>query len=614
MRARPLPVASSYPPWSNVALFEVSWEVCNQIGGIYQVLRSKVPTMLERWGDRYFVVGPWLPGMVELEFEPDRPTPWLAPVLGGLAAEGLRVHPGRWMIGGRPRTLLVEHGLGADQEKELRSRLVQGHGIDATSDDPLVGDVLGFGLATQRLLAAAAAYVEGPDTPRDGVPDRILAHFHEWVGGLGLPLLQGDGAPVRTVFTTHATSVGRYIASNEADFYERLPYLESDAEAVRFGITAQHQIERACARACRVFTTVSSITGEECERLLGRKPDIVTPNGLNIDRFELGHEFQTHHAQYKEEIHRFVMGHFFPSYAFDLDKTLYMFNAGRFEPRNKGFDLALEAMARLNAELRTHSPDVTVVFFLVTSRSTRSLDSRVLESRAILDELDEVSQRIGSDVAAQFFRRSAQGETVSLDELVEEYWRVRHRRIVHALRKGRNPLLTTHIIDDPERDPILAHLATLGLANAADDPVKVVYHPEFINSVSPLWGLDYDQFVRGCHAGLFPSSYEPWGYTPLECVAMGIPAVTSDLAGFGRFVAELFPDHDDWGLAVLPRRGRSFDQAAADLTRWLLRFCRMNRRERIALRNQVEAHSRAFDWSRLASAYHEAHDQALAGL
>jgi glycogen(starch) synthase len=142
----------------------------------------------------------------------------------------------------------------------------------------------------------------------------------------------------------------------------------------------------------------------------------------------------------------------------------------------------------------------------------------------------------------------------------------------------------------------------------------VVYHPEFISSVSPLWGLDYDQFVRGCHVGLFPSSYEPWGYTPLECVAMGVPAVTSDLAGFGRFVAEVFPDHDDWGLAVLPRRGRSFDQAATDLTRWLMRFCRMDRRERIALRNQVEAHSRAFDWSRLASAYHEAHDQALSGL
>lgn len=613
MHARPLPVASSYPPWPNVALFEVSWEVCNQIGGIYQVLRSKVPTMLERWGDRYFLVGPWLADMAELEFEAEPAEGWLAPVLEKLAAGGLRVHAGRWLISGRPRTLLVEHGLSTEQERELRRRLAHEHEIVATSPDPLVRDVLGFGLATRRLLAAAAVHAGSGDA-RGMAPHRILAHFHEWVGGLGLPLLCEDGGPVRTVFTTHATSVGRYIASHEAGFYDRLPYLEADAEAARFGITAQHQIERACARTCRVLTTVSPLTGEECERILGRKPDVVTPNGLNIDRFDLGHEFQTHHGQYKEEIHRFVMGHFFPSYAFDLDRTLYMFNAGRFEPRNKGFDLCLEAMARLNAELRAKSLGVTVVFFLVTSRSTQSLDSRVLESRAILDELDEVSQRIGSDVAAQLFRRSAQGQTVSLDDLVEEYWRVRHRRIVHAFREQRDPPLATHLIGDPEQDPLLAHLAVLGLHNAEEDPVKVVYHPEFINSVSPLWGMDYDQFVRGCHAGLFPSSYEPWGYTPLECVAMGVPAVTSDLAGFGRFVAELFPDHDDWGLAVLPRRGRSFDQAAADLTRWLVRFCQLDRRERIALRNQVEAHSRSFDWSRLASAYHEAHDQALEGL
>jgi glycogen(starch) synthase len=124
--------------------------------------------------------------------------------------------------------------------------------------------------------------------------------------------------------------------------------------------------------------------------------------------------------------------------------------------------------------------------------------------------------------------------------------------------------------------------------------------------------MDYEHFVRGCHLGVFPSSYEPWGYTPLECVAMGVPAVTSDLAGFGRFVADAYPDHDEWGLAVLPRRGRSFDQAATDLTRRILRFCQLDRRGRIAIRNEVEQHSWAFDWSRLAGAYHEAHDRALA--
>lgn len=603
------PLASDYAPRPGAALFEVSWEACNQVGGIYQVLRSKARTMVERWNDRYFVVGPYVPAMAEVEFEPETPADFVAPVLERLARDGERVHCGRWLVDGRPRALLVEPRLGGAERAAVERRLTRELGIDPRSHDPLVQDVLGFGEAVRRLLQAFAR--AGRDGAA-GVPAHLLAHFHEWVGGLALPLLRVEKAAVASVFTTHATSVGRYLSGSEAGLYERLGSLDADAEAKRFGITAQHQIERACARRADVFTTVSPLTAEECDSLLGRKPDLVTPNGLDIDRFDVGHDFQNLHAQYKEQIHRAVMGHFFPSYAFDLDRTLYVFSAGRFEPRNKGFDLCLEAMARLNHELRGSDLGITVVCFVVTARSTRSLDPHALHARGILDELREVSHRIGRDVGERLFRLSAAGESPSLDSLVDEYWRLRHRRALHALRTHGLPPVTTHVLDDPERDPILAHLRHLRLCNAPDDPVKVVYHPEFISSVSPLFGMDYDHFVRGCHLGVFPSSYEPWGYTPLECVAMGVPAVTSDLAGFGRYVAESYPDHDDWGVGVLPRRGRSFEDAAADLTARLLRFCRADRRERISLRNQVEARSRAFDWSRLASAYHEAHDLALA--
>jgi len=158
---------------------------------------------------------------------------------------------------------------------------------------------------------------------------------------------------------------------------------------------------------------------------------------------------------------------------------------------------------------------------------------------------------------------------------------------------------------------VLGHLRHLGLLNGADDRVKVVYHPEFISPVNPLWGMDYDHFVRGCHLGVFPSCYEPWGYTPLECIAMGVPAITSDLAGFGRFVAETFPDHDDWGVSVLNRRDHSYHDAAGDLAERLIAFSRLDRPARIDLRNRVEAHSGAFDWSRLVEAYHEAHDRQV---
>jgi glycogen(starch) synthase len=610
--AQPLPVASAYPPIPDALLFEISWEACNQVGGIYQVLRSKASVMVQRWGNRYLLVGPLVRGQAELELEPEEPQDWVASLLRDLGAEGLRVEHGRWLVPGRPRALLVEHELPPDRLEALRQRLARELGIQPSYGNPLVDTVISFGEAVRRLLAAATRHARAPDAAWRGAGTRVVAHFHEWLGAAALPMLRREGAPCATVFTTHATSVGRYVASSEPDFYDRLPHLDGGAEARGYAILTQHEIERACARDCHLFTTVSPITGEECDRLLGRAPDLITPNGLNVDRFDVGHEFQYLHAQYKEQIHRFVMGHFFPSYAFDLEKTLYFFNAGRFEPRNKGFDLCLETMARLNTELRSARSPLSVVFFIVTSRPTRSLDPVVLHARGVLDELHEVSRRIGADVADGLFLRSAAGERVRLDDLADEYWRLRHRRIQHALRTRRLPPPSTHVLDDAGTDPVLAHIRSLGLRNAPEDPVKVVYHPEFISPVSPLWRMDYEHFVRGCHLGIFPSSYEPWGYTPLECVAMGVPAITSDLAGFGRYVAGAFPDHDDWGLVVLPRRGRSFHEAAAELTHHVLRFCHLERRGRIAIRNEVEAHSRAFDWSRLASAYHEVHDRALA--
>jgi glycogen(starch) synthase len=598
----------THPAPPGTALVEISWEVCQQVGGIYQVLRSKAASMGERWGDRYLLVGPQLPGSLELELEPEPATDWLAPIVDSLRSQGIGAVHGRWLVSGRPRAVLLDVALPADRIEFVRHRLHRDHGIIPVRGNDLIDRSIAFGEVTRALLCALSDAVKAG---APGAPERLLAHFHEWLGAIALPLLRSEGLEMGTIFTTHATSVGRYVASSGEDLYERLPDLDGNREAQRFGIESQHGIERVCARLADVFTTVSPITGEECEHLLGRAPDIVTPNGLNLERFDRGHDFQTDHAHYKEQIHRFVMGHFFPSYSFDLDRTLYMFNSGRFEPRNKGFDICLEAMARLNAELRLAKSDVTVVFFIVTSREARSLEPGVLESRGILDDLEEVSQRIGRDVAERFFRRAAAGIEASLDDLVDDYWRLRHRRLRHALRREGLPPLCTHVLDDREHDAVLGHLKHLGLRNSPEDRVKVVYHPEFISPVNPLWGMDYEHFVRGCHLGVFPSSYEPWGYTPLECIAMGVPAITSDLAGFGRYVAEAFTDHDEWGLAVLPRRSRSYHDAAADLTERLLVFGRLDRPARVDLRNRVEAHSGAFDWSQLVVAYHEAHDRCL---
>jgi glycogen(starch) synthase len=253
----------------------------------------------------------------------------------------------------------------------------------------------------------------------------------------------------------------------------------------------------------------------------------------------------------------------------------------------------------------------TVVFFIISSRPCKSLNPLALEKRGVLEELREVCRHITEGVGEKLAARAASGGKLKLDDLVSEYWSLRYRRLQFALKQPCLPMVTTHILEDDFNDPVLNQMRMLGLINRAEDPVKVVYHPEFINPANPLWGIEYEQFVRGCHVGLFPGAYEPWGYTPLECAAMGIPSITSDLAGFGRYVQEHMKDHEKSGLCVLARRGRSFHDSAADMTKKLLDFCRLERRDRIALRNAVDRRSWDFDWPRLVPAYHKAHELAV---
>lgn len=595
---------------SGAMLLEIAWEVCNQVGGIYQVLRSKAPTIVERWKDRYCLVGPYVEAKAALEFEASRPHGALAQVIEDLQNEGLPVHHGRWLIPGNPRVLLLEHWRVQHRLGEIKYRLWEKHGVESPADDWLFNDAVTFGESVRMLLERICHHWHGPVSKGSG-QKRVVAHFHEWLGSLALPMVREQRLPVATLFTTHATLLGRYLASADDKFYDILQYLDGESEANRYNIRPQFRAEKTCAHSAHVFTTVSAITAEECTQLLSRAPDAVTPNGLNIGQYYLTHEMQFRHAEFKERIHDFVMGYFFPSYSFDLEKTLYVFTSGRFEPRNKGFDLCLEAMARLNAELKIANLGVTVVFFLISHRATKTINPLALEKRAVLNELRQVCEKMIGGLGPKLFRQAASGERIHLDDQIDEYWRLRHRRTQFAFRWSGLPMVVSHILQDDQNDPVLNYIRSLGLVNRAEDPVKIVYHPEFISPVNPLWGMEYDQFVRGCHLGIFPSLYEPWGYTPLECMALGVPAISSDLAGFGRWAQEHVFGHEELGLMLVRRRGHTYHEAAGELAQKLLDFCRTRRRDRIALRNTVERTAWEFDWSRLGTNYHKAHDLAL---
>ena len=584
-------------------LMEIAWEVCHQVGGIYAVLRSKAPSFVSRWGDRYCLIGPYEPHNTQAEFEP---APMVGPI-GQVAKKmrqmGFEAHFGRWLVSGRPQVVLLNYADAFRNLNKVKYRLYADHFIPTPGQDELIDKIVAFAEVCRLFLTLLA---QAESQRRD-----LIAHFHEWMAGGAVPMLRQDQWPGAIVFTTHATLLGRYLATQDPLFYDHLPLFDPTAESQHFNVESQHLIERAAAHGAQVFTTVSDVTAEECSKLLNRTPDLLLPNGLNIQRFAALHEFQNLHRQFKERIHEFTIGHFFPSYSFDLDSTLYFFTSGRYEYRNKGIDLTIEALARLNHRLRESGSHITVVCFLITKAPFKSLSVGALESRAMLEEFRTATNAIKEQIGKKLFHSASTGHIPDLNTLVEDYWRLRLRRTILAWKREHLPPIVTHDLIDDSHDLILEKLRQCQLINHAHDPVKVVYHPDFIKATNPLFGMEYDQFVRGCHLGIFPSYYEPWGYTPLESLALGVPAITSDLSGFGSYVLQLLPEHEKKGMYVARRRQRDFNHSAHELTEYLVRYCRLSRRERIGIRNQVESFSEHFDWHNLSRRYHEAHELAL---
>ena len=586
------------PEW----VFEVAWEVCWQLGGIYTVLRTKAAAMLRRHENRYWLIGPYNPVTAPVEFEPEEPKGAVGEALQRMKNNGIPCYFGRWMIAGRPQVILIDYrALFRDLDK-YKYLMWADHGISINSNDGEMNEVIAFGFGVTEFFRELTSLVSNQP---------ILGHFHEWMGGVAVPRMAHLRLPVATVFTTHATLLGRYLAGDNPDFYNHLPFLNPEFEARKYQIYSRYQIEKAAAHAATVFTTVSEVTSYEAEKLLGRLPEEILPNGLNLHRFAATHEFQNLHRQYKERIHEFVAAHFFPCYTFDLDNTVYMVTSGRYEFGNKGMDLFIEALWRLNQRLKYVPNHPTVVAFIITKAPVKHVNIGALQSQTAFAELKRTCRNVQEEIGQKLFKGAARGKIPDPAELVSSDLNVRVKRAMHAWRNGVAPAIVTHDLMDDANDPVLKHLRHRHLFNAASDPVKMVFHPQFVTPTGPLIHLDYEQMVRGCHIGVFPSYYEPWGYTPMECIAMGLPTVTTDLSGFGAYVRRNMPDAQGKGICVLNRRYHSFDEACNELVEHLYTFVTMNRRQRIDQRNIVEKLSEVFDWSILVKHYHKAHREAL---
>ncbi|ODQ79443.1 glycosyltransferase family 3 protein [Babjeviella inositovora NRRL Y-12698] len=592
----------------NHLLFEVATEVANRVGGIYSVLKSKAPITVAEYRERYTLIGPLNQASAAVEVEELPVTDEKIKVtLDSMSERGVRWLYGRWLIEGAPRVLLFDVGSASSHLDEWKTDMWEMAGIPTPEHDPESNNAI--------LLGYLVAWFLGELVYNDR-ERAVICHCHEWLAGVALPLCRKRKIDVTTVFTTHATLLGRYLCAGSVDFYNNLANFDVDAEAGKRGIYHRYCIERAAAHSADVFTTVSHITAYESEHLLKRKPDGVLPNGLNVAKFSAAHEFQNLHANSKEKINEFVRGHFYGHYDFDLENTLYFFIAGRYEYRNKGADFFIESLARLNHRLKELGSKMTVVAFIIMPAATQSYTVETLKGQAVIKQLEGTIREVQTSIGRRLFehcaRHQPQGQELpTLDELVRPADRVLLKRRVFALKRDSLPPVVTHNMADDANDPILNQVRRVKLFNAPEDRVKVIFHPEFLNANNPILSLDYEDFVRGTHLGVFPSYYEPWGYTPAECTVMGVPSITTNLSGFGCYMEDLIENSSDYGIYIVDRRMKSVDESIDQLTTQMLDFTKKTRRQRINQRNRTERLSDLLDWKRMGLEYIKARQLAL---
>ncbi|KAL0084184.1 glycosyltransferase family 3 protein [Phycomyces blakesleeanus] len=624
----------------NPLLFEVAWEVANKVGGIYTVIKTKVPVTVHEFGDRYCLIGPLSYKTAPMEVEAlEPPNAQIRETLEEMEREGIKYLFGRWLVEGAPYVLLFDTNSALHKLDEWKGDLWRTAGIPSPPNDLETNDAILFGYLVAWFLGQVSPKLTQPKAIADhnnstrnnnghrshsdvantnggssvgqDRPPAVIAHFHEWQAGVAIPLIKRRHIDVATIFTTHATLLGRYLCAGSVDFYNNLQKFDCDGEAGKRGIYHRYCIERAAAHCADVFTTVSHITAYESEHLLKRKPDGVLPNGLNVVKFSAMHEFQNLHALNKEKINDFVRGHFYGHYDFDLENTIYMFTAGRYEYRNKGVDMFVESLERLNARLKAAKSNTTVVAFIIMPAATHSFNVEALKGQAVTKQLrgtvDEIQDRIGHRI----YEKALRGEELDPKDFLSEEDRVLLKRRVFALKRQSLPPIVTHNVVGDAEDPVLNQLRRLQMFNNAHDRVKVIFHPEFLNANNPLFGLDYEEFVRGCHLGVFPSYYEPWGYTPAECTVMGVPSISTNLSGFGCFMDENIENCEDYGIYIMDRRLKSVEESLQQLCDQMFRFCQKTRRQRINQRNRTERLSDLLDWKRMGLEYIKARQLAL---
>ncbi len=587
-------------------LFEVSWEVCNKVGGIYTVIKSKAESELKLHGDSYFLIGPYFLNKIIGTFDEKSPPDELTDIFEELKKEGIICHYGKWLIKGEPKVILIDFINYTYWMNNIKKELWENYKIDSLNTNYFDFD------ETMIWSYCVGKFIE---KYRNKFEKKIVAHFHEYLAGTGLLYLKKNNVKVGTVFTTHATILGRTLDMNNVDIYNDIKRINPSEEAYKYGIQAKFLLEKACAKNCDVFTSVSKITALECEHFLERYPDIILENGLNISKYPSYEETAVKHILYRNKIKDFLSYYFLPYYTLNLENTLIFFISGRYEFHNKGIDVTIEALSKLNETLKKENSEMNIVVFFWIPTDTVRIKQELIENRNyfkdVQDSIEESLPDIKSRLIRDLIMKESNGDNglCSTDSLLDNTTSYELKtKILRFLKKGQ-PSLCTHDLNY-DNDAILNNFINFNLLNKQDDKVKVIFYPIYLSGADALLDLNYEEAIMGSHLGIFPSYYEPWGYTPLETAALGVPAITTDVGGFGLFIKDKL-DREHPGIFVLNMMNKTRKEHADELFRVLYGYSMLHKNDRI--KNKVEAKrvSSLLDWKKLITNYINAHNLAI---
>jgi glycogen synthase len=582
-------------------LIEVSFEAGNKVGGIWTVLTSKSSYMKKEFGDNYLAIGFYNQSQAAMEFTETAPPQFIKDAIANLKLEGVKIYFGKWSSANDVNILLIDSKEFENKHiNEIKTNFWNAFNIDSLNSPGDYNEPLAWSYSVGAIIEELSKTIN----------KKLVVQVHEWLSAGSLLYLKYKKVNVPTVFTIHATVLGRaisysggntneYVMQNK-DITQDMPY--------KYGVAAKHFTEKAGAFNATIFTAVSSVVAKEARVILGKEPDLVTINGIDTDNLPDTNSIETLRENARKKITNFLNAYFLPFYDINTNKLRIFVTSGRYEFYDKGYDIFIDALGKLDKMLTDGDSIIALIAVPTGTVGVRNdVAANYLTYIGIKSALDEDLKNFDKLVS----------ESPDLEETTANmaYSKMINdsRKLIQQLRKNKitNPPLTPFMLSYPENnDAILNKLHENGLENTEKNHVKVIFYPKYLVVGDELLNLTYYEMLALSTAGFFISKYEPFGYTPLEAAAYMSISFTSDLSGFGQYLLNDYKNNYK-GVFVEKMLGKKRDEYIAQTAKDMMKIALMGEDELLKLKISANQLANQFGWDKFLPFYIKAYDEAL---